>query len=209
MIDTTKVEHLSVETIASNPLLPTDRIWAIRFNADGTVTIVLGMRDYWRRWLSPHFAGFVATRLGIPFRRIRLCYSATLPAVLQTPVSSAIAQRRGQIGPVARAVVNVIERMCDQVIEKGCSSFGELAGVGAFDVSFDPRAGRFFVVDMERSGNILEIAESTRAKSPLSTELARKLRNDDHFIARTLLQRWRAFIERLQMPPKTRRSMSV
>jgi hypothetical protein len=118
-IQRSKRENLSVETIASNPRLPTDRTWAIRFNGGETVTIVLGIRDYWRGWLSPHFASLVATRLGIPFRRIRLYYSATHPAVLQTPVSSAAARHRRQIGPVARAVADIIEKMCDQVIEKG------------------------------------------------------------------------------------------
>jgi hypothetical protein len=208
-VQCSRVNSLNVATVASNPLLPTDRIWAIRFNAGGTVTIVLGMRDYWRGWLSPYFAGLVATRLGIPFRRIRLYYSATLPAVLQTPVSSAIAQRRNDIGPVASAVADVIERMCDQVIERGRSTFAALVGVAAFDASFDPRTGRFFVVDRERSSNILDIAETSRAKPLLPTELAKELRIDNHLIARTFLRRYRTLIKRLQIPRKTRRSVCV
>jgi hypothetical protein len=45
-------ENLNIETIPSNPFLPTDRKWAIRFNTGGTVTIVLGMRNYGRGWYS-------------------------------------------------------------------------------------------------------------------------------------------------------------
>jgi hypothetical protein len=50
-----------------------------------TVTLVLGMRDYGRGWFSAYFAGLVVARLGLPFRRVRIYYSATLPAVSQTP----------------------------------------------------------------------------------------------------------------------------
>jgi hypothetical protein len=39
-------ENLDVETFASNPIFPADRKWAIRFRSDGTITIVLGMKDY-------------------------------------------------------------------------------------------------------------------------------------------------------------------
>ena len=84
-LQSARVENLDIETVTSNPFLPTDRKWAIRFNAGGTVTIVLGMRDYGRGWFSAYFADLVTTHLGVPFRRVRIYYSATLPAVLQTP----------------------------------------------------------------------------------------------------------------------------
>jgi hypothetical protein len=48
-------KNLNIETIASNSLLPTHGQWAIRFNAGGTVTIVLGIPDYWRGWYFPAF----------------------------------------------------------------------------------------------------------------------------------------------------------
>ena len=79
------VGKLNVEMLTADPLLQTDRKSEIRFNAGGAVTIVLGIRDYGRGWYSAHFASLVANRLGLPFRRIRVYYSATLPAVLQTP----------------------------------------------------------------------------------------------------------------------------
>src|SRR5262245_1109647 len=72
-----QVEDLNIETVTSNPLLPTDRRWAIRFNGGGTATIVLGMRDYGRGRYSAYFASLVTARLGIPFRRVRIYYSAT------------------------------------------------------------------------------------------------------------------------------------
>jgi hypothetical protein len=167
--------NLTVETITASPLLPTGRKWALRFDAGGTVTIVLGMRDYGKGWFSGHFAGLVTARLGIPFPRLRLYYSATLPAVLQTPRPSPIPLSRGDIGPVGRAVADIIEAMCDAVIENGRSSFAAMAGVGADDVGFDQATGRFFVLDRDRCGSILEIAAATRDRSPLSSDLAGKL----------------------------------
>jgi hypothetical protein len=115
----TTIRNLDVETVISSPVLPTDRKWAIRFNANGTVTIILGMKDYGRGWFSSYFTSVAAARLGIPFRRFRVYYSATSPAVLQTPVPSATKFQRSHIGPVANAVADIIEGMCDRVVEKG------------------------------------------------------------------------------------------
>lgn len=140
-----RVENLNIETIPSSPSLPANRKWAIRFDAGGTVTIVLGMRDYGRGWYTGYFAGLVTARLGIPLQRVRIYYSGTLPAVLQTPMPSSIVFHRGHIAPVATAVADVIETMCDQVVERGRLAFAAMAGVGPGDVGFDQSSGRFFV----------------------------------------------------------------
>jgi hypothetical protein len=52
--------------------------------------------------------------------------------------------------------------MCDQVIERGRSAFAAIAGVETGDVGFDQSSGRFFVLDQDRSGRILEIAGQAR-----------------------------------------------
>src|SRR5262245_41694706 len=101
-IDSGRIDSLNIEAVAFDPLLSANRKWAIRFNADGTITIVLGMRDYGRGWFSAYFAGLASSQLGIPFGRVRIYYSATLPAVLQTPVRFSNALRRRNIGPVAK-----------------------------------------------------------------------------------------------------------
>jgi hypothetical protein len=184
LIESEMVDTLNIETVNSNPILPTDRKWAIRFKAGGTVTIVLGMRNYGRGWFSEYFAGLVAARLGIPFRRIRVYYSANLPAVLETPVLHRTPFRRADMGPVAGAAADVIEGMCDQVIEKGRLAFTAMAGVGTEDIGFDQPTGRFFVLDRERSGNILDLAEAAPRGTSKSTRLAMKLRRcDRHSIA--------------------------
>ena len=176
LVESARAGNLNIETVTSNPLLPTDRKWAIQFNAGGTVTIVLGMKNYGRGWFSAYFVGLAATQLGIPFRRFRVYYSATFPAVLQTPVPSPSVFHRCHIGPVANAVADLIEGMCDQAIEKGRSAFAALAGVGVIDVGFESQTGRFSVLEREWSGNIFEIAEATRDGSSVSIAFARKLR---------------------------------
>ena len=75
-----------------------------------------------------YFAGLVAVRLGIPFRRIRVYYSATLPAVLQTPKPSQTLSRSINFGPVAGAAAGGIEAMCDRVIEKDRSALAPKTG---------------------------------------------------------------------------------
>jgi hypothetical protein len=118
-VQNARVKDLDIETVTSNPFLPSDRKWAIRFNAGGTVTIVLGMRNYGRGWYSAYFAGLVTARLGVPFPRVRIYYSATLPAVLQTPVPSSIVFHRGQIGPVATASPTSLKRCATRWLRGG------------------------------------------------------------------------------------------
>jgi carbon-monoxide dehydrogenase large subunit len=174
-VQNVRVKNLNIETIPSSPFLPANRKWAIRFNAGGTVTIVLGIRDYGRGWYSGYFAGLVTARLGVPFQRVRIYYTATLPAVLQTPMPCSIVFHRSHIGPVATAVADVIETMCDQVVERGRVAFAAIAGVGPGDVGFDQSSGQFFVLDRNRSGRILEIDATVRGISSVSTEFAKKL----------------------------------
>jgi CO/xanthine dehydrogenase Mo-binding subunit len=151
--------ELNVEMVTADPFLQTDRKSAIRFSASGTITIVLGIRDYGRGWYSAHFASLVATRLGLPFRRMRVYYSATLPAVLQTPQEFRILPAGSRPGPFATAVGKLIDEMCGRVVENGRVFFAELTGATPAAVRFDQTAGRFFALDGSRSASILDIAE--------------------------------------------------
>jgi hypothetical protein len=157
-----RTESLNVETVASSQWLPANRKWAIRFGAGATVTIVLGMGNYGRGCFSGYFANLVSVRLGIPFRRVRLCYSANLPAMLQNPLPPRTVPCWSSLGPLAAAAADVIAGMCDQVIGKGRVAFAAIAGVEPSDVGFDQMSGRFFVLDRARSRSTLEIAVRAR-----------------------------------------------
>jgi hypothetical protein len=76
-----------------------------------------------------------------------------------------MAQSKHQISPVASAVAEVIEGLCDQVIARGRLAFAAMTGVCAFDVGFDQPTGRFFVLDRDRSRNVLDIANTMRSGS--------------------------------------------
>jgi CO/xanthine dehydrogenase Mo-binding subunit len=158
------VGNLNVEMLTADPLLQRDRKSEIRFKAGGAVTIVLGMRDYGRGWYSAHFASLVANRLGLPFGRIRVYYSATLPAVLQAPQEFKILPEGGRLGPLATAVGELIEKMCEQIVENGRAIFAELTGATPAAVGFDQNAGCFFVLNGGRSASILDIAKIANEK---------------------------------------------
>ena len=164
-----RIGNLNVETVNKNPVLPTDRKWAIRFGAGETVTVVLGMRDFGRGCLSAYVAELVASRLGLPFRRVCVYYSATLPAVSQTPRIPGIVLHGSQPGSVVAAVGDVICEMCGFVIEKGRLAS---AAVGAADIDFDMSAGCFFARNTGWSGRTLEIAKI--AREGLSVSNAKK-----------------------------------
>ena len=167
-MDITPIDTLDTETFIVNPALPTDLKWGIRFDASGTVTLVLGMRDYGRGLYTSYFASLMAARLGIPFHRVRVYYSAIRPAVLQTPQLSRVQLYETDPGPIPKGVREVIEEICDRVIEKGRLAFASRAGVNTADVGFDQRSARFFVLNRNQSGSILEMAEIARASAPLS-----------------------------------------
>jgi hypothetical protein len=148
------IKYLNVEIVNKNPLLPTDRKWAIRFGTGEIVTVVLGMRDYGRGWFSADFAGLVAARLGLQFGRVRIYYSACLPAVSQTPRTPGILLYGSQPGSVAAAVGDIISEMCGLVIEKGRLASAAASGVRAADIDFDMSTGCFFARNTGWSGKL-------------------------------------------------------
>jgi hypothetical protein len=108
-----------------------------------------------------------AARLGVPFRRIRLHYSGSLPAVLQTPQECGLLAKGSQPGPQATVIGELIGEMCDRVIERGRAIFARTVGATTTTVEFDPTAGRFSVLDGGSSAGILEIAEiANESKMP-------------------------------------------
>src|SRR3984957_16475553 len=163
-----EIEDLNVEIVNKSPLLPTDRKWAIRFGAGEIVTVVLGMRDYGRGWFSAYIPGLVVARLGLPFRRVRIYYSATLPAVSQTPRIAGILLYGSQPGSVAAAAGDIICEMCGLVVEKGRLASAALAGVGAADVDFDASTGCFFAQNTGWSGRTLDIAKMSYAEKSVT-----------------------------------------
>jgi len=157
-----RTEGLNVETVGPISLLPYGQKCGIRFEADDTVTVMLGMRDFGRGYASPYFASLVAARLGIPFKRIRLYYAGVHPAVRITPSHTPNVPSRTSVGMANAGIGDLIELLCDQAIEQGRRWLASATGVLPGEIDFEASSGRFFVVGKERHVDILELAKRVR-----------------------------------------------
>ena len=108
---------------------PGREMGGIRFEADGDVTIITGTLDYGQGHASP-FAQVLATRLGIPFRRIRL---------VQGDSDELIAG--GGTGGSKSMIVsgNAIVGAGDKVIENGKQIAAHVLEAAAADIEFRAR----------------------------------------------------------------------
>jgi carbon-monoxide dehydrogenase large subunit len=129
---------------------PNDEMGGIRFEADGTVTILTGTLDYGQGHATP-FAQVLSARLGIPFARIRLVQgdSDELDAGGGTGGSRSIMASGSLIVEAAR-----------QVIEKGRILAAHALETGVADIEFAD--GRFTVAGTDRSIGILDLAARLR-----------------------------------------------
>ena len=135
----------------------------IRFEADGTVTIITGTLDYGQGHASP-FAQVLSTRLGVPFRKIRLIQGD----------SDALIAGGGTGGSKSmmtsgKAIVEAGEK----VIEKGREIAAHVLEAAAADIEF--RAGRFTIAGTDRSVGLMELAEKLHAGLELPAGVPRSL----------------------------------
>jgi carbon-monoxide dehydrogenase large subunit len=142
---------------------PGREMGGIRFEPDGDVTIVTGTMDYGQGHASP-FAQVLATRLGIPFRRIRL---------VQGDSDQLIAG--GGTGGSKSMIVsgNAIVGAADKVVEAGRQIAAHVLEAAAADIEF--RAGHFVISGTDRSVGIMELAAKIHAGLELPAELPRSL----------------------------------
>jgi carbon-monoxide dehydrogenase large subunit len=135
----------------------------IRFEADGTVTIITGTLDYGQGHAAP-FAQVLSERLGIPFERIRL---------LQGDSDQLLAG--GGTGG-SRSAMNsgsAIVLASDKVIEQGKQIAGHVLEAAAADVEF--RRGRFAITGTDRGIGIMELADRIRGGLKLPPDLPQSL----------------------------------
>ncbi|HEX5455717.1 MAG TPA: xanthine dehydrogenase family protein molybdopterin-binding subunit [Stellaceae bacterium] len=142
---------------------PGREMGGIRFEPDGDVTIVTGTLDYGQGHWSP-FAQVLATRLGIPFRRIRL---------VQGDSDRLIAG--GGTGGSKSMIVsgNAIVHAADKVIEQGRQIAAHVLEAAAADIEF--RTGRFVIAGTDRSVGLMELAARLRNGLSLPPDLPQSL----------------------------------
>ena len=142
---------------------PGREMGGIRFEPDGAVTIITGTLDYGQGHASP-FAQVLATRLGIPFQRIRL---------LQGDSDQLIAG--GGTGGSKSMMTSgtAIVEAGEKVVEAGRQIAAHVLEAAAADIEF--RAGRFVIAGTDRSVGIMELAAKIHAGLELPAGLPQSL----------------------------------
>jgi carbon-monoxide dehydrogenase large subunit len=138
---------------------PGREMGGIRFEPNGDVTIITGTLDYGQGHWSP-FAQVLATRLGIPFQRIRL---------IQGDSDELIAG--GGTGGSKSMIVsgNAIVGAADKVVEVGRQIAAHVLEAAVADIEF--RAGRFVIAGTDRSVGLMELAARIHAGLDLPSGL--------------------------------------
>src|SRR3984893_160990 len=130
---------------------PNKEMGGIRFEADGTVTIITGTLDYGQGHAAP-FAQVLSEKLGIPFERIRLLQgdSDELLTGGGTGGSKSIMHSGTAIVEAAGKVIEQGKQIASHVLEAAVS-----------DIEFVQ--GRFVIAGTDRSVGIMELAEKLRS----------------------------------------------
>ncbi len=146
-----KVRGLGVGSYLEVTAPPNKEMGGIRFEADGTVTIVTGTLDYGQGHASS-FAQVLSSRLGVPFDRIRL----------KQGDSDMLLAGGGTGGSRSMyASGTAVLEASDLVIERGKKIAGVLLEASAQDIEFTP--GRFTIAGTDRSMGIMELADKLRS----------------------------------------------
>src|SRR5580700_8512251 len=142
---------------------PNKEMGGIRFEADGTVTIITGTLDYGQGHASP-FAQILSTRLGIPFRKIRLLQGDSDELIAGGGTGGSKSMMTSGTAIVAAG---------DKVVETGKQIAAHVLEAAVADIEF--RAGRFVIAGTDRSVGIMELAEKIRSGLRLPAELPQSL----------------------------------
>lgn len=123
----------------------------IRFEADGTVTIITGTLDYGQGHAAA-FAQVLTEKLGIPFDRIRLVQGDSDQLVTG-----------GGTGGSRSAMLSgtAITQASEKVIENGKQIAAHVLEASAGDIEF--QAGRFVIAGTDRAIGLIELAGQLRS----------------------------------------------
>jgi carbon-monoxide dehydrogenase large subunit len=146
-----KVRGLGIGSFLEVTAPPSKEMGGIRFEADGTVTIITGTLDYGQGHAAP-FAQVLTEKLGIPFDRIRLLQgdSDELLAGGGTGGSKSIMHSGTAIVEASVKVIDQGKQIASHVLEASAS-----------DIEFNH--GRFVIAGTDRAIGIMELAEKLRS----------------------------------------------
>ena len=138
---------------------PSKEMGGIRFEPDGSVTLLTGTLDYGQGHATP-FAQVLSQRLGIPFEAIRLIQGD----------SDALIAGGGTGG--SRSIMasgTAIVQASEQVVARGKEIAGHVLEAAAADIEF--AAGRFTIAGTDRGIGLMELAQRLHAGLVLPPEL--------------------------------------
>jgi carbon-monoxide dehydrogenase large subunit len=139
----------------------------IRFEDDGSVTIITGTLDYGQGHATP-FAQVLAARLGVPFDRIKL---------LQGDSDELIAGGGTGGSKSMMASGKAIVEASEIVKENGAKIAAHLLEASVADIEFHigPNGGAFEIVGTDRRIGIMELAEQIRGGVELPDDVPASL----------------------------------
>ncbi len=145
-----KLRGLGVGCFVETTAAQTTEMGGIRFNADGTVTIITGTLDYGQGHASA-FAQVLVENLGVPFERITLLQGDSDQLVTG-----------GGTGGSRSAMLSgtAIMQASDKVIAAGKQLAAHVLEASAGDIEF--KAGRFTIAGTDRSIGIMDLAQRLR-----------------------------------------------
>jgi carbon-monoxide dehydrogenase large subunit len=146
-----KLRGLGVGCYLETTAAGTTEMGGIRFDDDGTVTIVTGTLDYGQGHAAP-FAQVLTERLGVPFERIKLLQGDSDQLVTG-----------GGTGGSRSAMLSgtAIMQAADKVIERGKQIAAHVLEASAGDIEFSD--GRFVIAGTDRAIGIMELAQRLRS----------------------------------------------
>jgi len=146
-----KVRGLGIGSFLEVTAPPSKEMGGIRFEQDGTVTIITGTLDYGQGHAAP-FAQVLTEKLGVPFDRVRL---------LQGDSDELLAGGgTGGSKSIMHSGTAIVEASA-KVIEQGKQIASHVLEASASDIEF--AHGRFVIAGTDRAIGIMELAEKLRA----------------------------------------------
>ena len=146
-----KMRGLGIGSFLEVTAPPSKEMGGIRFEADGTVTIITGTLDYGQGHAAP-FAQVLSEKLGVPFERIRL---------LQGDSDELLAGGgTGGSKSIMHSGTAIVEASA-KVIEQGKQIASHVLEAAAADIEF--AHGRFVIAGTDRSIGIMELADKLRS----------------------------------------------
>jgi carbon-monoxide dehydrogenase large subunit len=146
-----KLRGLGVACFVETTAAMTTEMGGIRFNTDGTVTIVTGTLDYGQGHASA-FAQVLVDKLGIPFDKIKL---------LQGDSDQLVTGGGTGGSRSAMASGTAVAQASDKVIDIGKQLSAHVLEASAGDIEFV--AGRFTIAGTDRAIGIIELAAKLRS----------------------------------------------